>query len=128
MKIRMTILKRTIIAEDGTDNSYDIHSPAMTLNSDMITAINIVFLKLFPTLIAAATGMTISEDTSSTPTVAKLSDTTSARTRVNPIWNAPTLIPMSLAYVSSKLITIICLKKISNKMIDNAEIPANTYI
>ena len=70
----------------------------------------------------------LSEETNKTPTVAKLNETTNASTSVNPIWNAPTFIPIRRAYVSSKLITIICLKKINNKVIDKAEIPANTYM
>ncbi len=56
-----------------------------------------MFLRLFPTFMAAATGIIINEDTSRTPTVTMESETTSDNIMVDTIWKIATLSPTSFA-------------------------------
>ena len=63
-------------------------------------AIVMVFLKLFPTFIAAATGIIINDDTRRTPTVTIDKLTTKASTNVEINWKALILTPTGHAYCS----------------------------
>ena len=106
----MNILINTITGPGGKSRTYDIQKPTNIDTSLNKIDIDRVFLKLFPTFIAAATGMIIKDDTSNTPTITIDKETTKARTNVDTNWKRPILIPTSFAYASSKLTRMIFLR------------------
>lgn len=100
----------------GIFKEYANHKPKNTDSSE--NTIEIIKVDLYdqPSLIPAATGITIIEEISNTPADSNNTDTTTESIIIKTIWNKFTLIPKNFALDSSKLTAKICFPNKMNKI------------